>query len=336
MTIKKIVCQMAAVIFTLLMCISVARSHTLDTHSRGRIEFDSYTTSSMFDLVRERRKRWVDQKIWGDLTFPKNINGKVPAIILAHGSAGVGRHINQWVTAFNEIGIATFVVDSFGPRNIKSMVSDQNQLSNSSNLMDAFKALQLLSTHPNIDKNKIGIMGFSKGGEVAFRAAIEPFRSAVIKSELRFALHIPTYPGCNQVYWSDNVTKAPILNLLGAADDYTTAEPCKLLAKRYANAGSPIRTIEYANAHHGFDALIKLTWFPDAITANACGIVNWDIPSWTITSLKSGIVLKPSDLQEFFSSCSKRGAHSGRNEKAYLQAREDVQVFVRSVFFNNK
>lgn len=332
----KIFKNFTAGVFALTVWIVSAQAQTLDINSQGRIQFDSFTTSSMFDLARERRQNWTAQKIWGDLSFPPNTHNKVPAIILMHGSGGVAPHINQWVTAFNEIGVATFVVDSFGPRNIKSMVSDQKQLSNSSNLMDAFQALQLLSTHPLIDKNKIGIMGFSKGGEVAFRSAIEPLRAAVIKSDLKFALHIPTYPGCNQVYWSNNVTRAPILNLLGADDDYTTAEPCKALAKRYADAGASIRTIEYAHAHHGFDALVKLTWLPNAVTANPCGIVNWDIPTWEITSLKSGKVLKATELDSFFSSCSKRGAHNGRNEDAYRKAREDVQLFTKAVFFDSK
>lgn len=333
---SKVLKQLATVIFTLIICMVSAKTETLDKNSRGKIEFNSFTTQSMFDLARERRQNWKAQKIWGELSFPTNTHMKVPAIILMHGSAGIGRHINQWVTAFNEIGIATFVVDSFGPRNIKSMVSDQKQLSNSSNLMDAFQALEFLSTHPLIDKNKIGIMGFSKGGEVAFRSAIEPLRAAVIKSDLKFALHIPTYPGCNQVYWSKNVTRAPILNLLGADDDYTTAEPCKTLARRYADAGAPIRTIEYPKAHHGFDALVNLTWLPNAITASPCGIVNWDIPTWEITSINSGKLLKATELDSFFSSCSKRGAHSGRNEDAYRKAREDAQLFAKSVFFDSK
>lgn len=333
---SKVLQQLTVGIFTLVICIVSAQSQILEKNSQGRIEFDSFTTASMFDLARERRQNWTAQKIWGDLSLPTTTNSKVPAIILMHGSGGVAPHLNQWVNAFNEIGVATFVVDSFGPRNIKSMVSDQKQLSNSSNLIDAFQALQLLSMHPLIDQNKIGIMGFSKGGEVALRTAIEPLRAAVIKSDLKFALHIPTYPGCNQVYWANNVTHAPILNLLGADDDYTTAEPCKALAKRYADAGASIRTIEYAKAHHGFDALVKLTWLPNAITANPCGIVNWDIPTWEITSLNSRKILKPTELDSFFSSCSKRGAHNGRNEDAYRKARDDVQLFAKSVFFDSK
>jgi dienelactone hydrolase len=60
---------------------------------------------------------------------------------LMHGSAGVGPALSQWVDAFNEIGVATFVVDSFGPRGVKSMVENQTLIPTAANLMDAFQAL---------------------------------------------------------------------------------------------------------------------------------------------------------------------------------------------------
>jgi dienelactone hydrolase len=96
----------------------------------------------------------------------------VPVMVLMHGSAGVGPALSQWVDAFNEIGVATFVVDSFGPRGVKSMVENQTLIPTAANLMDAFQALQVLATHPRIDPTRIGVMGISKGGEVAFRSAI--------------------------------------------------------------------------------------------------------------------------------------------------------------------
>lgn len=175
------------------------QAQTLDASAKGRIEFQSYSPKTMFDLARERRQNWTGLKVWGDLSFPSKASAteKVPVIVLMHGSGGFGRGISQWTDAFNDIGVATFAVDTFGPRGIKSMVDDQTLLSNAANLMDALQALQVLSTHPRIDASRIGVMGFSKGGEVAFRTAVEPLRHAVVKSDLKFALHIPTYAGCN-------------------------------------------------------------------------------------------------------------------------------------------
>jgi dienelactone hydrolase len=316
--------------------VAAANAQEFQRDTQGRIEFASFTPKTMFDLVREHRDRWIAQKIWGDLSLPKNAAEKVPAIVLMHGSAGVTRSMEQWVDALNEIGVATFVVDSFGPRGVRSTMEDQLRVPYAANVVDAFQALQLLATHPRIDAARIGVMGFSRGGSVAFNTAVEPFRRAIVKSDLKFALHIPTYAGCNQVYWSPQVTKAPMLNLLGEADDYTTAEPCEQLAKRYADVGTPIRTIKYPGAEHSWDGTGKVQWFPNATSAAPCGVVRWDVESWKVTAERTGTTIPAEKVSEFFDSCIKRGVHAGRSEQAFRKSRTDVQDFVREIFFGTR
>src|SRR4249919_1459333 len=108
-----------AVLAAAFLAASPAMGQSLDANAFGRIEFQSFTPATMFDLARERRESWREVKIWGDLSFPSRMGDKVPAIVLAHGSAGVERNMAQWVAALNEIGVATFVVDTFGPRGVK-------------------------------------------------------------------------------------------------------------------------------------------------------------------------------------------------------------------------
>jgi dienelactone hydrolase len=326
----------AAIYCLMLLASSLALAETLDKTSIGRIEFLSYTPKSMFDLARERRQNWTEIKIWGDLSFPPGMQDKVPAIVLSHGSAGVERSMAQWVEALNDIGVATFVVDSFGPRGVKRTAEDQSMVSPAANLMDAFQALNLLATHPRIDKDRIGVMGFSRGGEVAFRAAIEPLLRTVVKSDLKFALHIPVYAGCNQVYWSDKLTKAPMLNLVGASDDYTYAAPCEALAQKYASAGTSVRSINYPNAHHSWDASYPVFSLPNATSGFNCGVIRWDIDTWAIISEKSGEVIAPDKLTAFFNACVTRGVHAGRNEQAFRQSRTDVQNFVKQILIAHR
>ena len=308
----------------------------LKSETQGRIDFNSFTPNTMFDLARERRQNWTQQRIWGDLSLPKGAPEKVPAMVLMHGSGGIERSMAQWVDAFNEMGVATFVVHVFESRGVKRTAEDQSLVPYAADLMDAFQALLLLATHPRIDSSKIGVMGFSRGGSVAFQSAIEGLRHAVVKSDLRFALHIPMYAGCNQVYWSPQITGAPILNLVGAADDYTTAEPCEQLAKRYADAGASIRTIQYAGANHSWDGMYPVFFIPNATSGAPCGVLRWDIEPWTITAERTGEIVDPGRLTEFFNGCVKRGVHVGRNELAFRQSRRDIQAFAREIFFGGK
>src|SRR5688572_4453717 len=83
----------------------------------GKVEFASVTPPGFYPLVH--RAQMPAATISGVLTLPAG-DARVPAMILAHGSGGVtsGRE-GRWSTRLAEIGIAAFVVDSFGPRGIK-------------------------------------------------------------------------------------------------------------------------------------------------------------------------------------------------------------------------
>ncbi|MQA21703.1 dienelactone hydrolase family protein [Rugamonas rivuli] len=314
------------------MPVAQAQDQTTDRRGTERVNFDSYTPPTMYDLARERRQNWAPQPVWGYLTVPQK-KEKVPAMVIMHGSGGIESNTQMWVAALNRIGVASFVVSSFEPRGITSTVVNQTLLSPAANLMDGLQALQVLAADPRIDAERIGVMGFSRGGEVAFRTAIEPLRHAVIKSDLKFALHIPLYSGCNQIYWSHQITGAPILNLVGGIDDYTGVASCERLASLYEGAGAQIRTIKYDHAYHSFDATYGVKFLPNAPTTIPCGVVRWEIDSWTIYSELTGGILDPAALPEFYRKCTKYGVHVGRNTAAATQARSDVVAFVQQVFF---
>lgn len=313
-----------------------AQAQELSFETQGRIAFDSFTPKTMFDLARERRQNWTAQRVWGELSLPKGVVEKVPAVVLMHGSGGVESSMSQWVDALNDIGVATFVVHVFEARGVKRTAENQALVPYSADLMDAFQALMLLARHPHIDASRIGVMGFSRGGSVAFQTAVEPLRQAVVKSELSFALHIPVYAGCNQVYWSPRLTKAPLLSLVGADDDYTLAEPCEQLVARYVEAGAPARSIKYAGAAHSWDAMYPPFLLEGATSAAPCGVLRWDIEPWKITAERSGAQIDPARLGQFFEGCLSRGVHAGRNESAFRQSRADVKAFVQQVFFAGK
>ncbi|WP_258234434.1 dienelactone hydrolase family protein [Cupriavidus pinatubonensis] len=152
----------------------------------GRIYFNSVTPKSKWELVH----RNYDPKpttIWGMLYLPENVQGRVPAMVISHGSAGVqDKDTDRWVRVFNQMGVAAFVVDSFGGRGIANTMDNQSQLSPAANDADALFALKLLSTDPRIDPQRIGQIGFSRGGHVAMDLVLESFRKGVIDDDARF------------------------------------------------------------------------------------------------------------------------------------------------------
>ncbi|WP_348752291.1 hypothetical protein [uncultured Aquincola sp.] len=52
------------------------------------------------------------------LSLPASAAPPVPAVVIAHGRDGVPPSLQPWVRLFNELGLATLVVDSFGSRGV--------------------------------------------------------------------------------------------------------------------------------------------------------------------------------------------------------------------------
>jgi dipeptidyl aminopeptidase/acylaminoacyl peptidase len=101
--------------------------------------------------------------IAGELRIPKPGTDRLPAVVLVHGSGGVGFNSGMWVDDLNKAGFATFVTDSFTGRGITNTITDQSQLSSYTMMNDAFAALAVLAKHPRIDPDKIAGYGVLEG-----------------------------------------------------------------------------------------------------------------------------------------------------------------------------
>ena len=51
--------------------------------------------------------------------------GRLPVVVLQHGSAGFGANIEVWSRELNELGISTFALDGFTGRGLTEVNSDQ-------------------------------------------------------------------------------------------------------------------------------------------------------------------------------------------------------------------
>jgi hypothetical protein len=63
--------------------------------------------------------------IAGELRFPRGTTGRLPAVILLHGSGGIGAREEFWSKYLSELGVASFLVDSFAGRGIVQTSTDQ-------------------------------------------------------------------------------------------------------------------------------------------------------------------------------------------------------------------
>lgn len=330
---------MAALAAALVLALSSPlMAQTVSTDLRagpsGEVHFRSFQPSGYWALAYDKFDRANPSTISGVLGMPKS-QGKVPAMILQHGSGGVERKdFDVWARLLNEMGVATFVIDGFSGRGVKRIVENQALLHSAVSIADAFVALKLLATHPGIDASRIGIMGFSRGGLVANQAIWEPYRRTLIDDDLRFALHIAVYPGCQQHAWSQQFSKVPVFMLLAAKDDYAPAEFCRAYASRMKSLGVNVEIIEYPGAYHSFDAPYGWRHDPDAQTSRKCPVLENQIERWGWRVASTGQPVPDKELPAFFDGCVTKGASYGATfgTNALDKARADVARIVKQVF----
>jgi len=294
----------------------------------GRISFRSYTPTP--SDVETGTFKYGAVTVTGELTLPSGLDGRVPAAVLLHGSNGVSDLQHRYAKILADWGIASLVIDSFGPRGVRSTVGNQGAVSPHAMVIDAYAVLDLLATHPRIDADRVVLIGWSKGGIATELATRRRYRDLMARGGHGFAGHAAFYSWCGEQESEIDLTGAPLLFLLGADDDWTGAQACSDYAERLRGLGYPARAIVYPDAGHGFDyegrARIYLakaqSWAECRYIARADGFV----------VAQDGRFEPWSRLPDYFAACSRPGAHVVPNPKVRARAREDLKAFLTSVF----
>jgi dienelactone hydrolase len=305
-------------------------TNSLDEGSSGIITFESVTPKSAGDYLLHYA---TSEKavITGDLSIPDNGSQIVPAVIILHGSSGVNPGERVWARRMNALGYASFIVDSFTGRGLRNTEEDQTQLSMTAGIADAYAALRLLATDRRIDKDRIAVMGFSRGGVAALYSLLEPFRLAATNGNLRFAAHIAFYPSCGISYTAARVDGSPVLMLVGAKDNYTPAAPCVAYADALRQQGVQVTLKTYPDAWHGFDRPTRLHSIPLATSARDCH-GSYDLDRKVFTMMRDGQVLSGASAVAESKRCLTTGVTLGGDLEAREQSPAEVAAFLKAAF----
>lgn len=303
---------------------------SLNDGRSGVIAFASVTPRSTGDFLANYASN-EKTVIEGTLTFPENAPSLVPAVIILHGSSGVNPGERVWAQRMNALGYASFIVDSFTGRGIRNTEKDQTQLSMAADVADAYAALRLLATDPRIDKRRIAVMGFSRGGFAALYSSLAPFQQTATHGDLRFAAHVAFYPSCGISYDAARLDGAPILMLVGGKDNYTPAAPCVSYADTLRAKGVHVVVKEYPNAYHAFDRPTALRSVPLATSGRECHGV-FDLDSRKLTMIRDGQTLTGAAATAESKSCLTRGVTMGGDAQGREEAPGDVAAFLRAAF----
>lgn len=255
--------------------------------------------------------------------------GRLPVVVLMHGSSGVGPNIEPWVHQFNAMGISTFVIDGFSGRGLTAVGPNQALLGRLNLILDIYRSLDILAKHPRVDPDRIVLMGFSRGGQAALYASLDRFNRLWNKSGVQFAGYIPFYPDCSTSYATDTeVAARPIRIFHGTPDDYNPVASCKAYVARLQHAGRDVVLTEYPDSQHAFDigllGVSGMVVSPNAQTARNCHLREGE----------AGVLMN-ADTQTPFTykdACIELNPHVGGNPATAEQARKAVSDFLRALF----
>lgn len=186
----------------------------------------------------------------GYLAVPKDVQGKVPAVLIIHDWMGVAKYSMGRADQLAKLGYVAMVADIYG----KGVRPDGPPAA--AKLAGTYKgdrplyrkrllaALEQLKQHSNVDGAKIAAIGYCFGGTGVLELART---GADVKGVVSF------HGGLDSTNPDDGKSiKARILILHGADDPYVPAEGVVAMSKEFNSAGVDWQMISYSGAVHSF------------------------------------------------------------------------------------
>ncbi len=254
-------------------------------------------------------------------------SGRLPLVILVHGSGGIEENAVVWEKLFASLGISTFAIDSFTGRWIASTVADQSQLGRLNMILDLYRSLAVLAADPRVDPNRIAVMGFSRGGQATLYASLKRFQKMWNSSGIDPAAYIALYAPCITTYIGDTqVTDHPIRIFHGRADDWVEIAPCRAYFNRLKRTAKDVQMTEYPNTWHAFD---YPSLPPNPVIVPYAQTTHCVLKEQPIGTIINTATHKPFTYAD---NCLGRSAHVAYSAKATHATEEAVKLLLKRVF----
>ena len=180
----------------------------------------------------------------------------VPAVVFLHGAAGVlSSRGPAYARQLAQMGVAGVVVDSFGSRRElgTSFIDRLLNITEAAILADAYATLAWLDGLPEVDGERVALMGFSYGGMATLYGVQEQVARTFLPQGPRFAGHVAFYAPCIASFEETATTGAPVLMLAGDGDAIVDPQRCAETEAALEAGGSTVTRITYEGAYHQWD-----------------------------------------------------------------------------------
>jgi dienelactone hydrolase len=204
-----------------------------------------------------------------ELWRPSSGSGPFAAVLVLHDCGGVSANHRSWAARLVSWGYVAAIIDSFSPRHVRSLCHGFGDPDPNLRAQDAYNAASYLRMLPDIEADRIGVVGNSHGGNTVLQAAPAD-RVQSSPTARPFQAAVAYYPGCNpKPPW--RVAAIDVLILIGKDDDWTLAANCEKQVIGKKDFPHPPLIKVYPGAIHGFDMGGLPRWTGDHMVGGNAG-----------------------------------------------------------------
>jgi len=317
---------------------------TLDADHEGVSYFESATPFDL-DVIFDGMQHALPTTGIGTLVMPDGASPEqpVPAMVILHGSGGIrATRETAFADWLAERGIAGFVVDYYAPRGFddeQDYMMRVLSVTEFDAIADAYGALRLLATHPAIDADRIGVMGFSYGGMAARFAMDERVRRVLAPDRRGFATFVDIYGPCFQDIGTRETNGGALLTLRGTEDASNDLAACAEREAELVAIGVDVEAHVYEGAGHAWESDQPRVLHDEAPYVAGCTVV-YDERGHSSVDGKPVVDAPPGTLRPeriamrlasgtAMSACVKSGYLIGRDDETRAKAEARIDDFLR-------
>ena len=202
------------------------------------------------------------------LFVPTPNGDELPAtVIMVPGSLGVAPNHEQHAETLFRAGFAVCLLDPFGPRSVTSTVAQQTQYSFAASAFDVLATLRVLRARPELDAERIGAQGHSRGGSAVTTAAHRRFADPIVGPDVALAAVYAVYPWCGQQFLDADIGPTRYRAIIGDRDEWCSVQEVQAQVNALRQQGPQASVRVVSGGAHSFDRFEELHTIAEASVA---------------------------------------------------------------------
>jgi dienelactone hydrolase len=236
------------------------QAHVLPNGQTGQLlRIPSANPRHYQDIMAQHPASTVD--LDATLYLPQG-KGPHPAVTIIPGSGGVNVWMLHHAQALVQVGMAVLVLDPFTARGVVNTIAAQQQFSFAASTYDVFAAVHFLRQHSAIDGQRIGAMGYSRGGTAVLQAAMAQLSRHAFSGQATPNAVLAAWPWCGYQFSQPDTGSVRV----------------RMLAADHDNWASTLQTQAYFQAIHARNPSASFRLFKDALHGFGYGAPKTDLP----------------------------------------------------------